>query len=230
LETAFGREKTLTADLAHELRTPLHGLRLTLEVALTRPREADHYRRTLEECQAMVVATQTMAQDLLTLARLDADRDAVNPEPARLLPLLRACWEPLAQRAQARRLTVEWGSGDAWVSTHPERLRLVLSNLLGNAVDHADEGGRIRITVTDGADQVALRLANTGSQVASADTDRVFDRFWRQDSARGGDDAHCGLGLSIVRRAADLLGIAIHAESEVGGWFEMALHLPKVRP
>lgn len=229
LETAFEREKTLTADLAHELRTPLHGLRLTLDVALTRPREAADYRRTLEECQAMVAATQAMAQDLLTLARLDADRSAVGQEPVSLLPLLQDCWQPLAARAEARRLMVDWCPRDARVLAHPERLRLVLSSLLGNAVDHADEGGRIRVGITEDGDQAVFSLANTGSQVAPADTAKVFDRFWRQDSARGGDAAHCGLGLAIVRRVADLMGMPIHVKSEVGGWFEVVLRLPKDR-
>jgi two-component system sensor histidine kinase BaeS len=138
------------------------------------------------------------------------------------------CWALLRERASARRLIVEQHvpprcdtTGDA------DKLRIILQNLLDNAVSHADEGGRIRIEVEAAEQRVTVRITNSGSQITAVDVPRLFERFWRGDESRTDAGLHCGLGLSLCQRLTTLLGGEIVAESITGGDFCVRLILPR---
>ncbi len=223
LDAAFVRERAFSADLAHELRTPLYGLRTKLDVALAQPRSAAAYEKTLQECLEITLATQTMAETLLTLSRLDSGQVAIRREPLPLRAFLLAVWEPFAQRAAEQRLQVVWEGEEMLVESDQDRLRLVLNTLFDNAVSHADPGGQIRIRLCQVAGVGELEIANSGSQVAAGDAAKVFDHFWRGDAARSGVGTHCGLGLSLAQRVVQLLGHEIAAATESGGWFRITL-------
>ena len=227
LEAARVRERAFSADLAHELRTPLYGLRTKLEVALYQPRPAAAYEKTLQECLAITLGTQVMAETLLTLARLDSGQLATSREPLPLLAFLQAVWEPFAGRAAGRQLQVAWEGVETTVETDRERLRLVLNTLYDNAVSHVDVGGEIRIRLYATAGVAEVEIANSGSLVATADTAKVFDRFWRGDASRNGVGTHCGLGLALAQRVMQLLGHEIAVATEAGGWFRVILRFPQ---
>ena len=227
LEAAWARERAFSADLAHELRTPLYGLRTKLEVALSQPRPAAAYEKTLQECLAITLGTQAMAETLLTLARLDSGQLATMREPVPLLAFLQTAWEPFAGRAADRQLQVVWEGTETTVETDRERLRLVLNTLYDNAVSHVDAGGKIRIRLHDAAGVAEVEIANSGSLVATPDAAKVFDRFWRGDASRNGVGTHCGLGLALAQRVMQLLGHEIAVATAAGGWFRVILRFPK---
>ena len=146
LEVAFARERSFSADVAHELRTPLAGLRATFEVTLSQPRPADEYRTALNRSLEIAKQIHAMVENLLILARLEAGQVALRPEPFDLTKLLRLSWEPVAERALGRKLSVRWRLPiTLTVRTDRARLHQVLTNLLDNAVAHADAGGRIEV-------------------------------------------------------------------------------------
>ena len=230
LETAFAREKAFTADVAHELRTPLAGLRSTFEVSLSRERPADSYREALAKSLAICEQMQRMVENLLELARADAGQLEVARENVDLVALLKDCWGEFAYRAAERDLRVTFQLPESCrLTTDRTRFRLVLSNVFDNAVTYTDAGGELTIALHVDDGQVRARVANTGSYVAEADTDRVFDRFWRGDTARtsDADGRRYGLGLPLCQKLITLLGGSISVSTATGGTFAVTASLPR---
>ena len=200
-----------------------------LEVALTRPRDAASYRRTLTECLAITLTAQAMTENLLTLARLDAGQIATRREPLDLSSFVRGCWDVFADRAAERSLVVEWQVSEAIVVSDPDRLRLVVNNLMDNAVSYTDEGGIVRLDIVPRDGQVCLRLSNSGNRLDAEAMGRCCDRFWRGEMTTTGAGEHCGLGLALVQRLTVLMEHAFLVTAEPGGWFCAASRFQRPR-
>ncbi len=230
LEAAFQRERTMSADVAHELRTPLAGLRSTIDVALARPRESTEYREALGDCLAVARQLQDLVENLLSIARLEAGQ--VESRPERIFPneILAAAWKLLGGAAASRRLRVEWALGpEAPVVADASLLGLVIRNVLENAVAHADDGGSVKIETLPAADGMSLRVANSGSALPQDRAEHVFERFWRGDAARGAAGSHHGLGLALVKKTVSVLGGAVGVQSRAGGEFAITVSIPSGR-
>jgi len=226
LGAAFERERAFSAAVAHELRTPLAGLRATLEVALSKERDPAAYRAALADCLGICSPMETMVNNLLALARADAGQLQLLSEPVGLDELLRECWRHFAARAEERRLRVEWDVDPAAaIETDRCCLRLILQNLLDNAVTYADPGGLVQVQASLGGNVAVLTVANTGSRLAPEQAGHVFERFWRGEAARSDTGTHCGLGLSLCEKLAQALGGSIAVESAPGGLFTARLRL-----
>jgi len=226
LRDVLGRERAFTADAAHELRTPLAGIRSTIEVALARPRKPDEYGQALADCLDIARQMQTLVDNLLVLTRMEGGQVALRPEVVRVGELLEALWRPHAAEAQARGIVLERRlPADLQCTADRDLLALVVSNLLANAVEYANDGGRIEVLGQAADDTLELSVANTGCTLSAAEVRHVFDRFWRGDLARTGTGVHCGLGLSLVERAVHALGGAVSADAG-GGRFVVRLTLP----
>jgi two-component system heavy metal sensor histidine kinase CusS len=229
LDDTLSRERAFSANVAHELRTPLAGLRSTIEVALAKPRESAEYQQVLDTCLEICQQTAAITDNLLALARLDAGHCEVHREPVQLLHLLHETWAPLAGRAELQSLTVDWQLQQVTLITDPSLLRLVLGNLFDNAVCYADSGGRIAIGVVAQAASVDIRVENTAGQLSPELAERVFDRFWRGDSSRTETGRHAGLGLSLCHDIARLLDGLISVSVQ-DTCFRVRLRLPRSRP
>ncbi len=224
LHAAFEREKSFTTDAAHELRTPLAGLRSTLEVSLSRQRSDDAYRQAMQKCLAICLRTQSLVETLLTLARLDAAAPAGPTQTVHVASVLHDCWDTWAKKACERHLDVQWQLDESLqLCTDADRFPIMIDNLLGNAVAHANEAGFVRIESTLHNDQVTIRITNSGSQIDSEQVEHVFEPFWRGDAARAATGTHAGLGLTICNKLADALGFRIAATSMQGGDFSVCL-------
>lgn len=226
LESAFRRERRFTADVAHELRTPLSGVRTMLEVALTQEREPDAYQEVMHECLGVNQQMHEMVENLLSLARADAGQLEVTREKLDLTRLVQECWQSFADQADQRRLRVEWQlQKPCPIESDAAKLRLALHNLLGNAVAYVDEGGHVSIESMSHNGRTELTVGNTGSRVSKADVERVFDRFWRGDASRKGTGQHCGLGLALCKTIVERLGGSIRVSSDTNERFVVRIHL-----
>jgi two-component system sensor histidine kinase QseC len=227
LEGAFARERAFTADVAHDLRTPLSALRTTLEIALSRERAQAEYRTAISESLAVAQDMQCMTDSLLALARAEAGQTKIERKTVDLQPLLLlAAWRGYEARAAGRNLQVATHVPPALqVSTDQGQLSLVLNQLIENAVSHAATGGEVRIDASTVNDHIRIEIANTGNTLSSQDVAHVFERFWRGDKSRTQPGLHSGLGLSLAKRITELLGGTIQAEV-AGNWFKIALELP----
>jgi len=227
LEAAFNRERAFSADVAHELRTPLAGLETALEVCLSRPRESGDYQKLATQCLRTVRDMHALVDNLLVLARAEAGALAVRLTQFDLAALLDECWEPFGARAASRRLLVSRnGHGVGPITTDREKLRLVLCNLFDNAVTYADPGGRMSIDVRRPNGRIELHVSNTGNRLTCQQMSHAFERFWRGDPARAETGAHCGLGLPLCKELMTLLGGDISLESTEAGTFLAKVTMP----
>ncbi|WP_321349570.1 ATP-binding protein [Halopseudomonas oceani] len=199
LHQLLAREQRFIADAAHELRTPLAVLKIHAENAMqaTDPGEREQALQHLR--QGVERATRLISQ-MLTLARL-ADEQQRQRNP---LALLQSCRDevaellPLALRRDQELELISDSDLPDKVSMEPGSLGMLLQNLVGNAIQHAPDGGRILISLQRQTDQLVLRVEDSGSGVAAADRERLLERFHTQGSSQG-----AGLGLSIVQRIVE---------------------------
>jgi two-component system sensor histidine kinase QseC len=123
LEAAFNRERRFTADVAHELRTPLAGIRSTIEVTLSRGRDQKEYKTALSDCLAIMENMQTMVNNLLMIARLDACQAALRREQVHPAELVSSCWRPFSEKAKLRRIAFDNRiQTDAVINSDPQKL------------------------------------------------------------------------------------------------------------
>jgi two-component system heavy metal sensor histidine kinase CusS len=231
LDAAFQRERRFTGDVAHELRTPLAGLRSKLELTLSRDRDGESYQETLRDCLEIDLQMQRMVENLLHLARADAGQLEIRHERADLAEVIRECWKPLEEKANARGLSVEWQLDERdTLITDRGKLRLVIQNVLDNAVTYANDQGQLSVATAAQDNATVVTVSNTGSSLPSEDIDRVFERFWRADPSYQDTDeeSRCGLGLPLCKAVTEQLGGSICATADDSGMFTITIRLPHV--
>jgi signal transduction histidine kinase len=223
LEESFRRERRFSADASHELRTPLAGLRSILEVACRQVRSADQYRTVIEDALGVTRHMSQLVESLLFLARLDAHQDAPRRDEIVLRELVYECFAPCARRAHQRGLRFEnrVPVSDQLVSDR-ERLRIVITNLVANAVEYTARGGAVTVQ-TDSARGIVLEVCDSGPALPADALERVFDRFFRLDRARSGEGEHFGIGLALVRALCETLDLSVSASNRPDGWLVFAL-------
>lgn len=221
LARVLEREKSTIANIAHELRSPISGLRTTLEVAALDAATRDP--ALAARCLPTVVAMHTMVANLLALARIEAGHERVAVAEIDGDALIAGCWSTLAPVAHGRDQHLVRSGGAGRVRTGPDQARMVLSNLLDNAIAHAPSGSAVAVSASRSGDMVWLRIANPLAGEAP-DLAHAFEPFWRADAARSAPQ-HCGLGLALAKRIADLIGASLRVEA-VDGSFVAHLGLP----
>ncbi|WP_395576777.1 sensor histidine kinase [Streptomyces sp. BK79] len=210
------RLRRFVADASHELRTPLMSVRgyadLFQYAAADRPGERE---RHLVRLRAEAARMGVLLDDLLLLARLDAGeaQAPLHREDADLTELVRQAADAFRAGHPGHPLTVTAPPGAVRLRLDPRRLRQVLDNLLTNAAVHTPPGTKVSVAVTAADERVTVAVADTGPGVPAADRERIFDRFYRVDEARGRDRGGSGLGLSVAASLVRAHGGTI----EVGG-------------
>lgn len=225
LQTSFERERQFSADLAHELRTPIAELRSLAEVALRWPnrrKEAD-YATVLGISERM----QRLIEDLLTLARLEHGFGLEELEDVAVAPVVDGCLAPHAERLARERIVVERQlPPDLAVRTVRGMLELILGNLIANAAAYTAPGGGIRIeTVAREGGTVVIAVSNEPCGLAPEHVPRLFERFWRRDPSRS-TGGHRGLGLSLARVCAEAIGGDLEARLEGESRLRIELRCP----
>lgn len=208
LDEAFERERALTADVAHELRTPVAEISTIAEITLSRSRGEDEYRQALGDTLESARSLQGLIEKLLTLARLESGHIKAELDLIAMKPVLARQWSLVSGTAEQRRIVFDDRCPpDLMVTADPQLLEVVLSNALYNAVAYTPDDGRITVVGENGNSGCTFRIINTGCTLQKNDLARVFDRFWRGDSARTKrTNLSCGLGLPLVRRAMEAVG------------------------
>ncbi|WP_131739448.1 HAMP domain-containing sensor histidine kinase, partial [Actinomadura roseirufa] len=250
LEEAFAaraaseaRMRRFVADVSHELRTPLAGIKGFTELyrmgGLTGP---DATARTMARIEREAARLAHLTEDLLLLARLDERSAAggaspLEPSPMDLRTLAADAQHDVRALDPSRPIELTGPGGGTPPAAAPvlgdeERLRQVVSNLVGNAVAHTPAGGRIRIGVGTGGGRAVLEVQDEGPGLSPADAERIFDRFARADgsrtrgSSRGAAGGGAGLGLAIARSLVAAHGGRIELDTAPGHGATFRVSLP----
>lgn len=215
LEESFVRLSQFSADLAHELRTPIGNLMLHAQVALGRPRSEAELRAVLESGLEELERLSRMVNDMLFLAKADHAQIALKREPLDVgeeVDKVLEFFEPLATERRLKLLR----RGGAGLRADRTMIRRLLANLVSNAVRHGSEGSTVEVSIGSSADAAHIAVTNEGRALSEEECRRVFDRFYRGPAPRGGADGGAGLGLSIVSSIVQLHGGRVAAKSAAG--------------
>jgi two-component system OmpR family sensor kinase len=202
---ALALQRRFIADAAHELRSPMTAMSLHAErlAATEMPREA---RARLDTLSAGLARTRILLDQLLTLARAQEG----GGEPLTRVPLQKAiqeAFEDLVPLAEAKAIDLGMvGDADASVTGRAMDIRILVKNLVDNAIRYTPEGGRVDIGVTAASDRIVLDVDDTGPGIAPAERERVFDPFYR---VLGSGEIGSGLGLAITASIVDRIGATI---------------------
>ena len=229
LHKAMQHQKQFTADASHELRTPLAVAKSTLQVARTRDRDLDGYKRAIDEALDDLGRMERLINQLLALARMEEGEAFAEPADLRVDELLRG----LAQTFNAK---ASQTGGEVVCETMPavgvrgeEGLLLqLLDNLLDNALAYGPRGGTVRITLSDGSQtDCTVTIHDEGGHIPAEALDHLFDRFYRADSSRSRATGGAGLGLAIAREIARRHGGDIDITSEPARGTAVRVRLPR---
>ncbi len=201
LHEAFEGERRFTSDAAHEMRTPLAGIKTHMQVALRTTNEVQR-RHEMERVIQDVDRTTHLVEQLLTLSRLDREPPADERAIVDLRALAAEVLAALGQDAAAKDIAlIRQEGGPAEVRGHAVMLGAMIRNLVDNAIRYTPAGGRVELAVASEGDRVVLTVTDNGPGIPVDERARVFDRFYRGSTAGA---QGCGLGLSIVLRVAEL--------------------------
>ena len=223
LDDSFSRLSQFSADLAHELRTPIANMLGEAQVTLTRDRTAAEYREIIESTVAECERLSRIVDNLLFVARVDAEREPIARkwfDAGAAAKKIAAFYQTVADD---HHVTISC-SGDGQIYADPDLFERAVGNLLDNALRFTPENGSIRIALSkhDGGFEVAV--SDDGCGIAPEHLPRVFDRFYRAESSRGSDGA--GLGLALVKSIVDLHGGSAKIQSEIGRGTTVTLTFP----
>lgn len=226
LATAFSRLSQVTTDMAHEIRTPLNNFMGEAEIALSKERTPDEYRKVLasgiEECDRL----SRLVNSLLFLAHAENPTGSINCslfDPLKEIEEILDFYEPQIEEKRAK-VTC---SGNGMLNGDPLLFRQAASNLLKNALNYSEDGVKINISIQENTDQyLNVIFTDTGYGIEENNLTRIFDRFYRVNSANSNHAEGSGLGLSIVRAIMELHGGSISIASRLGEGTTATLRFP----
>ncbi len=226
LSQAVETRRQMTADIAHDLRTPLTVLSGYLEAMRDRVLEATPGR--LETMSQELAGLIRLVEDLRTLSLVEAGELALSLQSADPCQILNRAAEAFSHQADLQGITLTVRCPDALppVSADPERIHQLLSNLLSNALRHTPEGGDVILTAALQGNQLVIKVRDTGEGMAPEVLSRIFDRLYRADASRQESGGESGLGLAIARSIAEAHGGTLTAASAgpgQGSTFQLAL-------
>lgn len=231
LEGAEALRRTLTADIAHELRTPLSNLQGYLEAI--RDGLVDPDANTIESLRSQVLHLSRLVEDLRMLALMEAGALPLEMADDRMEQIAALTVDSFQPRAAEKHisLTLDAPDGLPHVNVDRTRMQQVIGNLIDNAIIHTPEGGSVAVTVEPAAGRtlVVLSVSDTGPGIPRENLPHIFDRLYRVDPSRARATGGAGLGLTIVKQLVEAHGGRVSAESRPGEGSRLRVELPSAK-
>jgi len=228
LEESFERISRFSADIAHDLRTPVNNIRGEAEVALARARSADEYREVIQSFLEEAVRLSDLIGDLLFLARSESPLTQLRREPVDVGELLGGVQEYYEASAADGGVSLTTTVADKPVIAELDRtlLQRAVGNLVSNALANTPCGGAVVMGTRADPSAICIEVSDTGVGIPAEALPRVFDRFFRVDSSRSQGSGGTGLGLAIVQSIVQLHGGNVQISSQPGQGTRVTLHVP----
>ncbi|MGO4378068.1 heavy metal sensor histidine kinase [Pseudoduganella sp. RAF53_2] len=215
LDTGFSQLSQVSADMAHDLRTPVNNMLGQIEVAFGQKRSNEYYEKLLGSTFEELQRLSRMSDSMLFLARAEHADHAIERKTLDVREEMERVCEYFEGPACDRNVKLVFeGKGTVWAD--PDLLRRALANLLSNAVRYANEDSEIVLTAAQDGAGTAFTVENKGPTITTEHLGRIFDRFYRADPSRAGSSESSGLGLSIVRSIMSLHQGSWRAASDNG--------------
>lgn len=227
LERSFNQLKQFSADLAHELRTPIHHLVVETEISLSRGRTLEEYRETLISNLEEYASLTSLIDRLLFLARAENPQTAVNYVNINLAEELAAIIEFHEAVAEEKQMTMTLHCPDITLAVDNVLFQRAVNNLLSNAVKYSRPNDSVTIDVTEDEKKVYIAIKDSGPGISEEHLPHLFDRFYRVDFARTKKEGGHGLGLAIVKSIMELHQGQVTVSSVVGDGTVFTLIFPK---
>ena len=227
LESAERQRRTMTADIAHELRTPLSNVQGYLEAIMDRVVAPD--TATIETLHEQTLHLSRLVEDLRLTATAEAGALHLERSPVQIQRIAEEAIEAFRTRARERDVYLNMNARPDLpdVMADHTRLHQVVANLLENALTHTPEGGRVTLSIGHaGPGWQRLEVADTGPGIPPEQLPHIFEQFYRVDPSRSRQTGGAGLGLTIVKRLVEAHGGRVSAESEVGRGTRISVDLP----
>ena len=214
LQDAFQREQQFTADASHELNTPLSVVKGTLEVLISKPREIAHYETRIQFCLLELKRMSRIIDKLLVLALYEGNKISPNVENIVLSVLIDDVTARMRRIADEKdiSITVEDPEREQ-VAADPAMLEMIFENILSNAIKYSPVNSAITIAIEHQGNDIICSIADQGIGIPEKDILKIFDRFYRVDESRNSTTGGVGVGLSIVKKLADLQHITVTVQS-----------------
>ena len=225
MDHVITRERRFTSDVAHELRTPVSELRTACEVGRMVSDDQESTEVFFEDINDIALQMEKVVSNLLTLSRWDQESTTIITEEVQLDPLVKSCWSHCKAEASAKGMELDCEiDPKVTLATDREKFEMIIHNLLENAVAYGTPNSNILCRIEIGNPSLNLYFENQTDNLSEEDLTHLFERFWRKEKSRS-EENHSGLGLSIVKALADLLGIEIYPELREHQWFRMRLRV-----
>jgi two-component system phosphate regulon sensor histidine kinase PhoR len=219
--------REFTANVSHELKTPLHAISGYAELmsqGMARPEDTHRFSGQIyNEAQRMI----RLVEDIIRLSQLDEGAANTAPEPVELYGLVQEILDGLTVEAQEAQVTLQIQGHPLTAVTIPHLLRGIVKNLCDNSIKYNRPGGNVTVTVAETAKAFSIAVADTGIGIEKEHQSRIFERFYRVDKSHSKAVGGTGLGLSIVKHAAITLGAQLELDSQPNVGTTVTISLPK---
>ncbi|MBR0598748.1 sensor histidine kinase [Sinanaerobacter chloroacetimidivorans] len=225
LENQEKLRRRLTADVAHELRTPLATVQTHLEAIIEGVWEPTKER--LESCYDEMSRISNLVKDLEKLAKIESENLKLNKSPVDLLELTKKVIMNFEKETKTKNQQVSILGNSQEIYADRDRISQVLINLVSNAVKYTPDGGDIKITISQTEDAAIFQIEDSGAGIPEEEIPFIFERFYRADKSRNRMTGGSGIGLAIVKSIVEAHGGSIQVESRVEEGSSFMVILPK---
>lgn len=226
-ESAEKMRREFTANVSHELKTPLHTISGCAELLANGMVKQEDVPRFSLQIQSEAKRMIALVDDIIKLSHLDEGAEDMRREETDLYCLAMDAVRSLTPAAREAGVSLELSGQSAVITGVPQLLGGIIYNLCDNAIKYNRRGGSVNVTITDGADAVQLTVKDTGIGIPPEQQERIFERFYRVDKSHSKEVGGTGLGLSIVKHAAKLHNAVISMHSVPGEGTEIKVDFPK---
>lgn len=214
MENAFIRERQFTNDASHELRTPLSVIKGTLEVLVRKPRKEEEYKEKINYCVSEIDNMSERVDQLLLLARFDKANILLRKQTLPAISLLDNTIHRHRKLIHDKNILIDIvEESQVEVNTDPYYAEMIIENIVSNAIKYSHQGGKISIKTLSKRDKVSIEVIDNGIGIKEEDLEHVFNPFFRSDLLNHKHITGSGLGLSIVKKASEVLGARVKLEN-----------------